>query len=127
MLDFFTFQDQEKPGYLLKLKTGEKGLSNVSTASSISIILKGEKGKSEAYKLTSADDKKILFRENETDEFLLSSKYYVGPIKTLQISSNGEINKWFIETAIIRDITQGQVCFRLIIFYNNLMLLFFYT
>ncbi|CAF2515834.1 unnamed protein product [Rotaria sp. Silwood2] len=103
-----TNKEKEKPGYLIKLKTGEKGLSNMSTLPPINIILKGEKGKSEPYTLKSLDNKKILFQENQTDEFILSSKYYVGPIKSLQLSPNGEIDKWFIETIIIRDITQGQ-------------------
>ncbi|CAF3483834.1 unnamed protein product [Rotaria sordida] len=103
-----TDKEKEKPGYLIKLKTGEKGLSNMSTLPSINIILKGDKGKSEPYTLKSLDNKRILFQENQTDEFLLSSKYYVGPIKSLQLLPNGEIDKWFIETIIIRDITQGQ-------------------
>ncbi|CAF4483536.1 unnamed protein product [Rotaria socialis] len=101
-------KEKEKPGYLLKLKTGEKGLSNMSTLPSINIILRGEKRKSEPYKLTPLDDKRILFQDNHTDEFLLSSKYYVGPIKTLEISSSDEIDQWFIETIIIRDIIQEQ-------------------
>ncbi|CAF5063176.1 unnamed protein product, partial [Rotaria magnacalcarata] len=63
------------------------------------------------YKLTPFDDKRILFQDNHTDEFLLSSKYYVGPIKTLEISSSDEIDQWFIETIIIRDIIQEQVDF----------------
>ncbi|CAF4308640.1 unnamed protein product, partial [Adineta steineri] len=67
-----------------------------------------EKGKSEPYILKSLDNKRKLFQNNQTDEFLLPSKYYVGPIKTLQISSNGEIEPWFIETIIIRDIAHGQ-------------------
>ncbi|CAF4848996.1 unnamed protein product, partial [Rotaria sp. Silwood1] len=103
-----TNKEKEKPGYLIKLKTGEKGLSNMSTLPPINIILKGEKGTSEPYTLKSLDNKRILFQENQTDEFLLSSKYYVGPIKSLQLSATGEIDKWFIETIIIRDITQGQ-------------------
>ncbi|CAF4620540.1 unnamed protein product [Rotaria sp. Silwood1] len=103
-----TNKEKEKPRYLIKLKTGEKGLSNMSTLPPINIILKGEKGTSEPYTLKSLDNKRILFQENQTDEFLLSSKYYVGPIKSLQLSATGEIDKWFIETIIIRDITQGQ-------------------
>ncbi|CAF3598448.1 unnamed protein product [Adineta steineri] len=99
----------DKPSYLLKLKTGDKGLSDSSTtSSSINIILRGEKGKSEPYILKSLDNKRNLFQNNQTDEFLLPSKYYVGPVKTLQISSNGEIQPWFIETIIIRDIAHGQ-------------------
>jgi hypothetical protein len=81
----------------------------MSTLPSINIILKGEKGKSEPYVFKSLDNKRKLFQENQIDEFLLSSKYYVGPIKTLQLSANDQIDKWFIETIIIRDIIQGQV------------------
>jgi len=108
-VDFVVLLEKDKPGYLLKLQTGDKGLSNMSTLPSINIILKGEKGKSEPYVFKSSDNKRKLFQENQTDEFLLSSKYYVGPIKTLQLSANDQIDKWFIETIIIRDIIQGQV------------------
>jgi len=93
----------------MKIKTGEKGLSNISTLPPINMILKGEKGKSEPYTLKSIDNKKKLFQENQTDEFLIPSKYYIGPIKTLQLSSNSQLDKWFIENIIIRDITQGKV------------------
>jgi hypothetical protein len=108
-VDFVVLLEKDKPGYLLKLQTGDKGLSNMSTLPSINIILKGEKGKSEPYVFKSLDNKRKLFQENQIDEFLLSSKYYVGPIKTLQLSANDQIDKWFIETIIIRDIIQGQV------------------
>jgi hypothetical protein len=101
---------KEKPSYLLKLKTGEKGLSTIP---SMNLILKGEKGKSDVYTLKSSDNKRKLFQENQTDEFLLPSKYYVGPIKALQLKTNDQIDKWFIETIIIRDISKGQVYFRL--------------
>ncbi len=93
----------------MKIKTGEKGLSNMSTLPPINLILKGEKGKSEPYPLKLIDNKRKLFQENQTDEFLIPSKYYIGPIKNLQLSSNGQLDKWFIENIIIRDITQGKV------------------
>jgi hypothetical protein len=102
----FLFLEKDKPGYLMKIKTGEKGLS---TLPPINMILKGEKGKSEPYTLKSIDNKKKLFQENQIDEFLIPSKYYIGPIKTLQLSSNGQLDKWFIENIIIRDILQGKV------------------
>ena len=101
--------EKEKPGYLMKIKTGDKGLSNISTLPSINLILNGAKGKSEPYVLKSLENKRKLFQGNQTDEFLLSSKYYVGPIKNLQLSSNDRIDQWFIETIIVRDMIQGQV------------------
>ena len=75
----------------------------------INIILTSENGKSEPYTFKSLDNNRILFQENQIDEFLLSSNYYVGPIKSLELRSEEQITKWFIETIIIRDITQGQV------------------
>jgi hypothetical protein len=105
------FLEKEKPGYLMKIKTGEKGLSTMSTLPPINLILKGEKGKSDPYTLKPSDNKRKLFRENQTDEFILPSKYYIGPVKALQLLSNDQIDKWFIETIIIRDISQGQVHF----------------
>ncbi len=93
----------------MKIKTGEKGLSNMSTIPPINMVLKGEKGKSEPYTLKSSDSKRKLFQENQTDEFIIPSKYYIGAIKTLQLSSNGQFDKWFIENIIMRDIAQGKV------------------
>lgn len=90
----------------MKIKTGEKGLS---TFPLINIILSGDQGKSDPYVLQSNDNKNKPFQENQTDEFLIPSKYYIGPIKTLQLSSNDQVDKWFIENIIIRDITQGKV------------------
>jgi hypothetical protein len=93
----------------MKIKTGEKGLSNMSTIPPITMVLKGEKGKSEPYALKSSDNKRKLFQENQTDEFIIPSKYYIGAIKTLQLSSNDQLDKWFIENIIMRDIAQGKV------------------
>ena len=108
----------------MKIKTGDKGLSTMSILPPINLILKGEKEKSDPYTLKSLDDKRKLFRENQTDEFILSSKYYVGPIKALQLSSKDQIDKWFIETIIIRDIAQEQVKFFYLSF--NEKFIFFY-
>jgi len=108
-LIFCFLLEKEKPGYLMKLKTGEKGLSTMSTLPPINIILKGEQGKSEPYTLKSVDNKRKLFQENQTDEFLIPSQYYIGSIKSLQLSSNDQLDKWFIDNIIIRDITQGKV------------------
>ncbi|UJR28700.1 hypothetical protein I4U23_009929 [Adineta vaga] len=101
-------EDKDKPSYFLKIKTGDKGLGNMSKLPSITISLKGERGKSEPYTLKSLDDKRKLFRDNQIDEFVLSSKYYVGSLQALKLATNDSIDKWFIETIIIRDIKQGQ-------------------
>jgi hypothetical protein len=93
----------------MKIKTGEKGLTNMSTIPSINLILKGEKNKSEVYTLKSLDNQRKLFQENQTDEFIIPSKYYIGSIKSLQLSSNNQLDKWFIENIIMRDIDQGKV------------------
>lgn len=47
----------------MKIKTGEKGLSNMSTIPPINMILKGEKGKSEPYTLKPIDSKKNYFKK----------------------------------------------------------------
>lgn len=90
----------------MKIKTGESGLAN---APSIKLILQGEKGKSNPYPIQSSDKKRTLFRENQTDELTIPPEYYVGPVKALQLSTDGPIEPWFLETIIIRDIAQGQV------------------
>ena len=93
----------------MKIKTGEKGLANSSTTPSITLTLKGEKNQSEPYTLKSLDNQRKLFQENQTDEFIIPSKYYVGPIKNLQLSLNNPLDKWFIENIVMRDIAQGKV------------------
>jgi hypothetical protein len=104
----------------MKIKTGEKGLSTIP---SINLTLKGEKDKSEAYTLKSLDNQRKLFQENQTDEFIIPSKYYIGPIKSLQLSSNNQLDKWFIENIIMRDIDQGKVYLHFLFFSSREVLL----
>ncbi|CAF1168462.1 unnamed protein product [Adineta ricciae] len=99
---------EDKPSYFLKLKTGDKGLANMSKIPAIMISLKGEHGKSDAFTLNSSDNKRKLFRENHTDEFVLPSTFYVGSLQSLKLSTNEHINEWFVETIIIRDMKQKQ-------------------
>lgn len=93
----------------MKIKTGEKGLSNSSTTPSIKVLLNGDKTKNEPYTLKPLDMKRKLFQENQTDEFVIPSKYYVGPIKNLELSSDNPMDPLFIENIIVRDIAQGKV------------------
>lgn len=102
-------KDKDKPGYIMRIKTGEKGLSTESTLPSITTIFQGEKGKSDAYVLKQLENQRKLFQANQTDEFVIPSKHYIGSIKTLDMSSDAPINQWFIENIIIRDIAQGKV------------------
>jgi len=95
----------------MKIKTGEKGLSNNSTSPSIKVLLNGDKNKTESYILKPSDTKRKPFQENQTDEFVIPSKNYVGPIKNLQLSSDDQTDPWFIENIIMRDIAQGKVRF----------------
>ena len=113
----FLLVEKDKPAYLMKIKTGEKGLSDMSTSPSLNLILKGEKEKSQPYTLKSSDNQRKLFKENQTDEFVIPSKYYIGPIKTLQLSSNDPVEKWFIDNIIIRDVAQGKA--RLLILFSS--------
>ena len=73
------------------------------------INLKGEHGKSDAFTLNPSDNKRKLFRENHTDEFVLPSTFYVGSLQSLKLSTNERIDEWFVETIIIRDMKQKQV------------------
>ena len=81
----------------------------MATQPSIRLTLKGDQGKSAPYTFSSPDNKRPLFRENQADEFVLPSKYYVGPIRNISVSTEGPIDKWFVETVSIRDIKTGQV------------------
>ena len=102
-------KDKDKPAYIMRIKTGEKGLSNQSAAPSMNVIFQGEKGKSEAYPLKSANNQRTLFQANQTDEFVIPSKYHVGPIKNLQMSSTAPLDPLFIDNIVVRDVAQGKV------------------
>ena len=115
-------KDKDKPGYIMRIKTGEKGLSNQSTLPSIHAIFQGEKGKSDAYILKQSDNQRKLFQTNQTDEFIIPSKYNIGSIKNLEMSSDGPLDQWFIENIVIRDIAQGKVSIEIIfLHYWNLI------
>ena len=93
----------------MRIKTGEKGLLNQSALPSLNVIFQDEKGKSEAYPLKSSNNQRALFQPNQTDEFVISSKYHVGPIKNLQIFSTTPLDPWFIDNIVVRDVAQGKV------------------
>lgn len=98
-----------KASYLLKIKTGEKGLSDTKNVPTISVVLQGDKNKSNPYNLQPTDKKRILFRENQTDEFLIPPEYHVGSVKSVTLTTNTSTDPWFVENMIVRDIERGQV------------------
>ena len=81
----------------------------MATPPSIRLTLKGDQGKSAPYTFSSSDSKRQLFRENQADDFVLPSKFYVGAIRNISLSSDDPIDKWFVESMSIRDIKTGQV------------------
>lgn len=102
--------DKTKPSYLLKIKTGEKGLAETATRPAVSLVFQNEKNKSNPHILQTSDKKRTYFRENQTDEFVIPSEFHVEPMKSLTLNVENLTEPWFIENLIVRDIQNGQVC-----------------
>ena len=103
--------EKTKPSYLVKIKTGEKGLDPTATPPAINLVLQGEKNKSNPYTLPTSDKNRNSFRSNQTDEFVIPSEYHVGSIKSLTLTADNTNEPLFIENIIVRDIRNGQVRF----------------